>query len=62
MTPCLGLFGRIFGHKFHRFLLRQEGPANDYQVFWTSGMAQAPVVSKSEYAIRCQRCGMEAPK
>lgn len=60
MSKCCGLMGKIFGHSFENYLLK-EGfnlPAS------IEGLTSEEILkildeSKNIYIIRCKRCGLE---
>lgn len=67
---CCGWTGRIFGHKFGRFLLKTI-PPNDpiiksitEQDFWRMTLHPSDNLIESastrEYSVRCVRCGIKA--
>lgn len=58
--PCIGIMGRIFGHKFTAFLIKQTPPEPKGD-FWSVSLPSFPSVigaqTKREYTVRCARCG-----
>ena len=65
MTPCCGLLGRIFGHRFQEFEVRREETppgGRDVAGLETSPSAAIAFVSKMtkrvvERQVCCRRCG-----
>ena len=63
MTPCCGLMGWIFGHKFRSFTVKETPPAFS-KVSGVSGNAACSIfraLTKTESEIRCKRCGTKGP-
>ena len=59
---CCGLAGKIFGHKFRKFLLRSTPTIQQINVTEAYPSAINALIEKSiarEYTIRCVRCGKE---
>ncbi len=59
MTDCKGLFGKWFGHEFHKYMIKD--PAILYKLTNVS-MSDETVKNMLEnsftrYEIRCKRCG-----
>jgi hypothetical protein len=69
MTPCIGIFGRIFGHKMEKFTLKRTGPdAVTVDRIMGTPLFNHPCDDKEdlldaaaafEYTVRCARCGQE---
>lgn len=62
MTDCKGLFGKIFGHQFEKFMIKD--PAIVYK-FKDAPLSNEIAKSMFEnnftvYEIRCKRCGEKA--
>jgi hypothetical protein len=62
MTDCKGLFGKLFGHQFDKFLVKE--PTIVYKFFETSiadDIAKSMIENNfTIYEIRCKRCGAKA--
>lgn len=68
MIPCIGLFGRIFGHKMARFCVKDEGPTPEQlegirslNLFISDDkVAAVRIACTTSYVVCCQRCGEPA--
>jgi phage terminase large subunit GpA-like protein len=60
MTNCKGLFGKLFGHKFEKFLIECK-PTHmpDVKINGTLEIMERlfEFCSERKYEIRCKRCG-----
>jgi hypothetical protein len=66
-NPCAGWTGRIFGHKFQRFVVKETPPPpvarDDFWMVMFSETAIEDLLSAKtarEYCVRCVRCGRNA--
>lgn len=62
MIPCIGIFGKLFGHKMIRFVTKTTPPSMDGGVTGNS-YAVVPIIEAAtaeEAIVRCVRCGMKA--
>ncbi len=60
MTDCKGLFGKIFGHRFQEFLIKEKYPTHADSKIELEGVGAIMAyleVSRNHYEIRCKRCG-----
>lgn len=59
--PCCGWWGRIFGHSYREFPLKETPPADvPFEVTYISNDGLSIYIDKMthrEYALRCRRCG-----
>lgn len=63
-VPCCGWSGRIFGHSFRHFPLKEIPPAAADFPFEDGSRVSVPALSmyirtmtQREYVVRCGRCG-----
>ena len=68
MTPCCGLMGWIFGHKFGSFTVKETPPAftkvsgsGDAACSGNAACSIFRALTKTESEIRCKRCGTKGP-
>ena len=60
---CVGLAGRLFGHRFKAFLIHSE-PTISLEHFKGSALDFAAILDRSSrksYAVVCARCGAPRP-
>ena len=62
MTECKGLFGKLFGHQFEKYKVKE--PAECYKITSENmGCETLKILTESnfiDYEIRCKRCGCKA--
>lgn len=61
MSDCKGLFGKLFGHKFKKFLLSRYpvGELTLTNCYGDTLQKYLDYNTKFEYIIRCKRCGVK---
>lgn len=60
MTECKGLLGKIFGHKFNTYLLKDKFTIPYHQNVNIEGVMSILKfidTMRNHYEIRCKRCG-----
>lgn len=61
IIPCCGWMGRIFGHSYREFPLKEVPPAEvPFDCEYVTDDTMAAYIDKMthrEYALRCRRCG-----
>lgn len=63
-NPCVGIMGRIFGHKFRSVIIRYDAvdPAR-IKHLKAAAISVSSILNKlssKSYSVRCSRCGIEA--
>lgn len=59
---CIGIFGKLFGHRFRKFLLKEKCIQNNYVEYNIEGSENVKEFLDSLrniYIIKCKRCGKE---
>lgn len=62
MTDCKGLFGKLFGHNFEKYLIKRT-PGGDLNLSNCYGSDLEKLLdhqTEYSYEIRCKRCGCKA--
>lgn len=58
MSPCNSLFGKIFGHKFKKYLTKRAIPFPSKEISINIEIAgEVMNAMRDIYEIRCKRCG-----
>lgn len=56
MTDCKGLFGKIFGHDFKKYIVRPK-IYGITEITGLQGIKETLPYLQDLYEIRCKRCG-----
>ncbi len=57
---CCGLFGKIFGHKFVKYLVKEkyiQEPNISFNIYGSENAMKFMDSQRDEFIIRCKRCG-----
>lgn len=57
MTKCIGLIGKIFGHKYEKFLTSSASQNIKFEFIYQIDGAQCADALKDKYIVICKRCG-----
>lgn len=60
---CIGLLGKLFGHAFRRYLIKEKYKQTPYVSFDVHGADNVMAFMESQrdiYIVRCKRCGLNA--
>jgi hypothetical protein len=60
---CIGFFGKLFGHTFTRYLVKEKYKQNPAVTYDVHGLENVKAFMESQrdiYVVRCKRCGSKA--